>query len=102
MLIYLSGPYSHKHWWRRVKNIYLAWRASAKLWDEGHTVICPHTNTMFFEYITKLPYKSYIKRDLLLVELCDTLALLPGWEKSHGAMSEYWLAHKLNKEIVFL
>lgn len=39
-----------------------------------------------------LSYEEYLKFDLSLLNMCDTICLLKGWEKSLGANREYGYA----------
>lgn len=84
-LIYVSGPYSGDI----DANIEKAAKIAAELWDAGHAVICPHLNTAHFELRCKVAtYETYIAGDLLMVEACDGMVMVPGWEKSKGAVLE--------------
>lgn len=47
------------------------------------------------------PWSTYLRRDLvLLAERCDKIVLLDGWERSHGARLEQYVAEKLGMTIV--
>ena len=97
---YLSGKYSGKHWWNRLVNIYRAWKITAIFWEGGFTVICPHLNTVFFEYKTKLSHTEYLKHDLEILSLCRGIIMMKGLENSVGARQEYEFA-KLNGLKIF-
>lgn len=43
-----------------------------------------------------------MRRDIPRLLTCDTIALLPGWEKSRGASLEYHIAQSLGMSIVYL
>lgn len=47
-----------------------------------------------------LNYDEYMKLDLLLVEIADTLVMLPDWLQSDGATLEHDHAVKLKKRII--
>lgn len=84
MLIYVSGPYTGE----TDKNIRQAQEIACKLWEMGHAVICPHTNTAHFEDFCKTTYEQYIDGDLNMVARCDALVMTPDWEASKGANLE--------------
>lgn len=43
-----------------------------------------------------------LRNDMAALAHCDTLALLPGWERSDGAHLELHVAHRLGMRIVTL
>lgn len=72
--------------------------AAAKLRREGYEVCNP----------AELPYgeddlRSCFAADMVYISLCaDTVAFLPGWEKSLGAQAEHALAKALGLVRVYL
>ena len=60
----------------------------------GYVVMNP-TNTPL-----GLNYDEYMKLDLLLVEIADTLVMLPDWLQSDGATLEHDHAAMLKKRII--
>ena len=49
---------------------------------------------------TTMRWEECLKRDIVAMMDCDTLALLPGWMNSRGAQLEQYLAHRLGMKIV--
>jgi hypothetical protein len=47
-----------------------------------------------------LSWQQCMRADIRALCDCDTLALLPGWQRSSGAHLEMHLAHRLGLEIV--
>ncbi len=95
MLLYISGRYSAATLAERQENIAKARACAGELWTRGHAVICPHLNTANFEDdFPAIDYDAYIAGDLLLVERCDAVVMLPGWEQSKGAKIERTHAEK--------
>lgn len=86
VLIYLSGKYSGNV----PENIENAKRVARKLWDIGYTVICPHTNTEYFENdCCKCKYEDLIEGDLVILRRVDVVFMLEGWQESRGAVEEH-------------
>jgi len=93
MLVYVAGPYSGDTEEQITFNIGHAREVAAKLWDMGHTVICPHANTSHFERLCqKADYEAFTRGDIVLLTLCDAIVMLDGWEASKGAKGEYTYA----------
>jgi hypothetical protein len=97
MIIYISGKYSGDI----DNNIALARRVAIEVWERGHVALCPHLNTANFEKDCKLEYDDYIKGDLLLIEGCQAILMLPGWEESQGAQIELEYAEKLGLPVYY-
>jgi len=94
-LLYVAGPYSADTDEGISQNIENAGVIAQQLWDEGFTVICPHTNTAQFTH-DKTSYADYIEGDLVMLARCDGIVLIDGWENSKGAIGEKERAELLN------
>lgn len=96
MIVYLAGPYRGKAPHPTTQeNIEQAHAIAAELWEKGYIVICPHKNTENFEAMTTLDHDEFVRRDLQIVERCDAMVMLPGWDQSGGAMVERGHANHL-------
>ena len=53
--------------------------------------------------LDKLPleYYEYMKLDLMLLDMCDAIYMMNGWEKSKGACIEFGYALAKGKAIYF-
>ena len=53
--------------------------------------------------LDKLPleYDEYMKLDLMLLDMCDAIYMMNGWEKSKGACIEFGYALAKGKSIYF-
>lgn len=99
MLIYTAGPYSQTAGVGTVEeNIQKATDIAAELWNMGYTVLCPHMNSAGLEKLTTLSNKDFVDRDLEMVERCDAIVMIPGWESSLGAVRE--LEHARQNDLV--
>ena len=74
-------------------------KAEKKLSREFFSVINPaKVNAQLPENTT---YREYMNMSLTMLDMCDYIYLLDGWEKSKGACLEYQYAKTLGKEIIF-
>lgn len=80
--MYLSGPMTGIEDWN-----YPAFHTAArKLRSSGCAVVNP---AEAYEGNTTLPFDVYLRHDLRsILQDCDTIVVLPGWEKSPGAVLE--------------
>lgn len=82
--IYISGPITG------VENFsYNFEKAERELQEKGHQVINP---TKVELLLPKGSYEEYMKIDMFLLDMCDTIYMLKGWRKSCGANREYGYA----------
>ena len=79
-----------------LENIFIAQRITAELWQIGHTVLSPHLNTLFPSSMCDIPQEEYIRRDLNIVAVCEGVVMMPDWEESEGAVTEYLFARLHN------
>ena len=99
-IVYIAGPYQGKtHGGRSYmqieEHIRMAEKYAIMLWDAGFGVFCPHLNTAHFELKSKAPTQAYVEADIRMLEVCDILFLLPGWENSKGTKQEIERAKEL-------
>lgn len=73
-------------------------KAEIKLTEEGFIGINPVYLDLFK---TKLNYEEFMKLDLVLLDMCDAIYMLDGWENSKGANREYGYALAKNKIIMY-
>jgi hypothetical protein len=89
--IYISGPMTG------MPNLnYPAFNAeAARLRALGYAVV----NPVDINPCGDTPWHECLRKDLKALCDCDTLALLPGWEKSAGSHLELHVAHRLGLSI---
>lgn len=88
MLVYVAGPYTGDDLKETSENIRFARNVAAALWNQGHTVICPHSNSAHMEDEVDFDHAEWINRSLILLERCDAVVMIPGYLDSTGAMCE--------------
>ena len=52
----------------------------------GGIALCPHLNSRNFQ--GELPDDAWLEGDLVLLEKCDAILLVPNWNVSQGAKAE--------------
>jgi len=80
-IVYLCGPMTGLP-----GNNYAAFhKAAADLRAAGYSVVSPAETTL----PSTAPWVSHMRKDIAdLVNTCDSVALLPGWQNSRGACIE--------------
>lgn len=99
-VVYIAGCYRTKSILKRIINIYRARKVAIKYWKRGYAVICPHSNSGFFD--GKAPDKTFLDGYLELVRRSDILAMLPGWSFSSGSCKEHEFGMNLRKKIIYM
>ena len=93
MLVYISGKITNNE---NYKNDFLKAECWLKLND--YTPINP---AKLDEALPKLTYQQFMAIDYKLIELCDAIFMLDGWQKSKGACAELSYAKALGKKVLY-
>jgi nucleoside 2-deoxyribosyltransferase len=94
--IYLSGPMTGIE----LFNHPAFDEAELRLNSQGHNVKSPHRVEL--EDSETPNWENFMRKDLKMLCDCDTIALLPGWDKSRGATLELFIATQLGMEVIHL
>jgi hypothetical protein len=107
-VIYVAGKYLGKSNWETYLNIHKARVAAEKLWNDGWAVICPHSNTAFFDGSgvedknnPNGNWAMWLNGDLEILARCDAIYVLDNWEESKGATMELYEARRLGLQVIF-
>lgn len=92
--IYLSGPMTGLP----ELNFPAFAKWAAYLREQGHSVVSPHE---LVPDNTK-SWAECMRIDLMALLKCHAIYLLPGWDKSRGALLEHHIAHALGMRVVVL
>lgn len=90
LVLYIAGPFRGPTAWDVECNVRRAEEVALEAWRAGFAVICPHTNTRFFDGAA--PDAIWLEGDKELLRRCDGVVLVEGWERSSGAVEEVNLA----------
>lgn len=96
---YIAGPYRAGHGRTVLENIRAAEKVAIKYWRAGFAVICPHTNTAFFDGLA--PDEVWLEGDLEFVKRSDLIVMMENYRESSGALKELELAQKLGLKVAF-
>lgn len=83
---YIAGPFRAENAWEIEQNIRRAENVALEYWRDGYAVICPHTNTRFFQGAA--PDSVWLQGDIEIMRRCDLVVFIPGWELSDGCRAE--------------
>lgn len=84
--IYIAGRYRAATTHEIDLNIRHAEEINRVVWKRGHAAICPHLLTAHYDGM--IPDEQFLAADLVLLEACDAVVLVPGWRGSVGTAGE--------------
>ena len=73
--------------------------AEKELKEKSYTVVNPAK--INYGMPEDMTYEEYMEIDIRLIELCDAIYMIRGWEMSRGANREYGYASGLGKTIMY-
>lgn len=85
-IVYIAGPFRGKSHWDVECNVRRAEALALEAWRAGFAVICPHTNTRFFDGAAD--DSIWLNGDLEILHRCDAVLTTENWEESSGAKEE--------------
>ena len=93
MRVYISGPITGVEDYREKFKT-----AEEKMRAAGYEVINP---AELGEVFPDLKYEEYVKLDFALIDMCDAILILEGWEHSKGTDREYHYAKAKGMKVMF-
>ena len=75
--------------------------AAARLRAIGHEVVNP-AELDAMDGDKEMAWADYLRRDIKALMDCDSIAMLPGWERSKGAMLEFQNAVTLGMAVFYV
>ena len=91
-IVYIAGPYRALTPWATEQHIRNAEYLALAVWRKGAVAVCPHTMTRF--YGGMLGDAEALLGTLALLERCDAVVMVDGWEASDGSRVERSRAHE--------
>ena len=98
---YVAGPYRAPNVHLQKMNIRKAEEVAILLWSFGWAAICPHKNAEFFEGAYGMGNEVFLQGDLIILEVCDIVVVIPGWRYSPGTLAEIARAEELGMPIFY-
>jgi hypothetical protein len=93
-VIYIAGPYSGDTRLDVSENLWEAVRAVYEIYEVGAMGL--FTPLMTDVFAGEFLEETMLERDLWLLERCDAVYVIPGWQESEGAQVEVNHAKSLN------
>lgn len=105
-VVYIAGPFraaskytDGQDMFEIHKHIMYALDMAVKVWRLGAAALCPHANT--FPFTGSAPDSIWLEGDKELLRRCDAILMVPGWQKSSGAIVERALAEALRLPVFY-
>ncbi|MBE5852887.1 MAG: DUF4406 domain-containing protein [Lachnospiraceae bacterium] len=86
--IYISGPMSGVPAWEKVDSFMRAEMHLKEMFPDTRIINPIHLNG----FGKNLTYEEYMEIDLMLIDNCDAIYMLKGWQQSLGCNREYGYA----------
>lgn len=74
-------------------------KAEKELAEQGYSVVNPAKVNAQLPEDTN--YDEYMKMSFCMLDMCDAIYMLNGWEESRGANREYGYAITKDKKVIF-
>lgn len=97
-LTYIAGPFRGASAWEVEQNIRHAENVGFHVALGGGIPIIPHTMYRFWDGTQT--DRFWLSATLTLLQRCDEILLLVGWEKSKGSVAEYKEAVRLGLTVI--
>lgn len=94
MRVYISGPITGVSDYMEKFEL-----AEKELIEKGFAVVNPAK--INYGMPEDMTYEEYMEIDIRLIDLCDAIYMLRGWDMSRGANREYGYASGLGKTIMY-
>ena len=94
MRVYISGPITGVSDYMEKFEL-----AEKELIEKGFAVVNPAK--INYGMPEDMTYEEYMEIDIRLIDLCDAIYMIRGWDMSRGANREYGYASGLGKTIMY-
>ena len=97
-IVFVSGKY-RGNFIQRLVNIWKARRVAKRLWKEGCIPLVPHLNSCMMDGV--VTDEEFLDGCIKMLDKCDTIYMMEGFSRSHGATEELCHAMKTGKKVRF-
>lgn len=96
-IVYISGKYANGDTEKRGRPqaILLARAYAIDIWNLGAAVICPHSNSSYFEKDATINPEEFLNGYIAMLHGVDAMFMLPNWKSSKGSKIEYKYAEEM-------
>jgi hypothetical protein len=111
MMVYVAGPYVPKNCSLHdaalvaQRNTEVAMEAGWAIINKGHYPYVPHLSHFMHLFTPKdmapIPGEFWYAFDLVFLEVCDAILMLPKYKESHGAVLELEAAIKMGLTVYY-
>lgn len=101
LFVYLSGPMTAKHGHSVEENVSAGLKVYLDCLQRGIPAFCPHLGGAFPSAWTNVSWEQWLAYDLVVIDRCTHVLMLPRWETSAGALKEKAYAESVGCPVIF-
>ena len=100
-IVVICGKYSAKTFIGKCINIYKARKAAKRYWAKGYIVICPHSNSAFFDQCNT--YEHFCNGYIEIIKRLqpDIIVMINNWHNSNGSQKEHRISRELGIAVIY-
>jgi hypothetical protein len=101
VLVYVAGPITANTKNKTTRNLNAGIKQAARLWQKWRIpAFSPHAQSGQWEdWDQETDYIPTLTGDLMIIDRCDIMLLLPGWEDSPGTQIEIAYANYIGTQV---
>ena len=100
LFVYISGPMTAKQGYTIEENVAAGLRVYLDLLRSGIPAFCPHLGGAFPSAWADVSLEKWLELDLLVIDRCTHVLMMPRWETSAGAVKEKAYAEQIGRPVI--